>query len=97
MIDYAEKRNFQRMTLDCNLEYWLKGSDDKHCGTVKNLSATGVLFIANQPIAVGSELKIVLTPENSVTPPMHADVVVSRCDQQGDDSYLLAGEISKII
>ncbi len=96
MVDYSEKRNFQRMTLDCSLEYQHADDDQFRCGTVKNLSATGVMFVAAESISVGSQLKIKLTPENTITPPMNADVVVSRCDPYDDSQYLLAGEITQI-
>ena len=96
MVDYAEKRNFQRMTLDCTLEYQFPNDDEVHCGTVKNLSATGIMFVSKQSIAEGTELLIKLTPENTITPPMSAEIVITRCDDHESGGYLLAGEISSI-
>lgn len=95
MIDYAEKRDFQRMTLDSVLEYQLTGEDEAHHGKVKNLSATGVMFVSSQAIAPGSQVNIRLSPVNPITPPMSAEISITRCDKQEDD-FLLAGEIIKI-
>ena len=96
MVDYAEKRNFQRMTLDCTLEYRFSDDEEMRSGSVKNLSATGVMFVCDQSISPGTNLVITLTPENTITPPMTADIVITRCDPQENSDYLLAGEISKI-
>jgi hypothetical protein len=96
MTDYAEKRDFQRMTLESTLEYQIHNEDKLHKGEIKNLSATGVLFVTEQPISLGLKLRITLTPDNKITPPMSADVKVARCDKHSDGAYYLAGEILKI-
>jgi len=96
MTDYAEKRDFQRMTLDSVLEYHLAGDDEVHQGQIKNLSATGVMFVCDRVVSPGTQVNIKLSPVNTITPPMSAEISVTRCDQHDDDSYLLAGEIIKI-
>ena len=78
MSDYAEKRDFQRMAIDCVLSFSRKGNSEVYDGNVINLSSKGILFTSMEPIEEGSELRIVLTPSNSITPPMEADVIVNR-------------------
>ena len=97
MTDYAEKRDFQRMTLDSTLEYQIHNEDKLLQGEIKNLSATGVLFITDHPISLGIKLRIKLTPDNKITPPMSADVKVARCDKHADGAYYVAGEILTIL
>ncbi len=101
MSDYSEKRDFHRMPLDCELEYQLEGDSENHRGQVRNLSARGLLFSAPQQLATDQRLKVVLTPVNTITPPMSADARVLRCDEveaesDGERSWLVACEIEQI-
>lgn len=96
MVDYSEKRDFQRMTLDCSLDYQKYGEDRVYQGQVKNLSATGILFITKDSIPLGVNIQIKLTPVNTITPPMSADVKISRCDKHSDGEYHVAGVITQV-
>ena len=78
MIDYAEKRDFLRMPIDCELRFGRAGEDSKHQGKVINLSSKGILFTSQERFGEGTALDIVLTPSSTETPPMHARVVVAR-------------------
>ena len=96
-MDYSEKRDFQRMTLDCALEYRVHDKDDARVGQIKNLSATGVLFTADESLALGIEIFITVTAKNSNTPPMTAELKSLRCDKHSDDGkYHVAGEVLSI-
>ena len=75
MIEYAEKRDFLRMPIDCELSYTETGSSKQLQGNVINLSSKGILFTSNQKFDPGTSLDIVLTPSNSLTPPMEATVI----------------------
>ena len=95
MTDYDEKRDFQRMAIDCVLNFSRSGQADKFDGSVVNLSSKGILFTTTSSFNVGEELEIVLTPSNSLTPPMHATAQVSRVNDN-DTVFELACEISNI-
>ena len=84
MMDYAEKRDFQRMAMDCTMQFKLAESEQKFEGKVINLSAKGILFVAADEIAPGSIVEIKLTPVNNITPPMSANTTVARCEKHGD-------------
>lgn len=96
MVDYSEKRDFQRMSLDCSLDYQKFGEDRVYQGKVKNLSATGILFIASDSLPLGVKIQIILTPVNDITPPMSAEVKITRCDKHTDGEYHVAGAITQI-
>ena len=81
MTEFAEKRDFLRMPIDCELSFSEHGDSVRHQGNVINLSSKGILFTSRQQFDVGARLEIVLTASNSLTPPMRALAVVSRCDQ----------------
>lgn len=97
MVDYAEKRDFQRMTLDCALEYKIYNDDAVYRGAIKNLSATGLLFTTQKSIPLGLNLQVKLSPENNLTPPMSAEVKVTRCDKYQDGDNHVACEITRVL
>jgi hypothetical protein len=95
MNDFAEKRDFMRMAIDCLLSFSKKGEQQSFEGHVINLSSKGILFTAIDPFEEGDQLAIVLTPTNSSTSPMQASVVVSRVTFN-DEVYELACEITEM-
>ena len=96
MVDYSEKRDFQRMAVGCPFEYQLVGDQKTHHGTVRNLSAKGVSFLTSNPLTVGDAIHMTLTPQNDITPPLSADVTITRCDSDEPGNYLVAGEITRL-
>jgi hypothetical protein len=97
MTDYSEKRDFQRMALDCSLEYTTADDGKTYQGKVQNLSAKGILFQGDKEIALGVQIRITVSPVHDITPPMVADVSVTRCDKHDDGIYHVAGEILQIL
>lgn len=95
MIDYAEKRDFLRMPIDCELSFSESGSSKQYQGNVINLSSKGILFTSNMEFEAGKKLDITLTPSNSITPPMEATVVVMRV-VNNDVLFEIACEIEDI-
>ena len=95
MIDYAEKRDFLRMPIDCELNFSEAGSAKQYQGNVINLSSKGILFTSSEKFDQGARLEIILTPSNSITPPMEATVVVSRVTDN-DALFEIACEIENI-
>lgn len=95
-MDYTEKRDFQRMPMESQLEYSIADTGQAKQATMVNLSAKGILFIAEEPIAEGTEVLLKVIPTNNITPPMIADAKVVRCIEQSETSYEIATEISSI-
>jgi hypothetical protein len=95
MNNFAEKRDFLRMAIDCLLSFSRKGDNQSFKGHVVNLSSKGILFTSKAEFEAGDQLEIVLTPTNSLTSPMQASVVVSRATFN-DSVYELACEILEI-
>ena len=78
MINYAEKRDFVRMPIDCTLRFSEVGDERDFEGKVINMSNRGILFTSRQKFEVGNMLSLVLTASDADTPPMHATVKVTR-------------------
>ena len=95
MNDFAEKRDFQRMALDCEFSFYKPGESKRLTGHVINLSSKGILFTSSESFDIDTELEIVVTPSNSITPPMEASVVVSRVTDN-QSIYEVACEIVSI-
>jgi len=94
VTEYAEKRNFFRMNMDCNMEYTINGSGEQESGRVLTLSGDGISFTTNQAVPAGTKVDISITPENTVTPPLVVTVEVLRCEQGSDEQYEVAGNIT---
>lgn len=95
MIDFAEKRDFLRMPIDCELSFSAAGEDQSYSGNVINLSSKGILFTSNRAFDEGTSLEIRLTPSNSSTPPFEAVASVARVTDN-DAVYEIACEIHEI-
>lgn len=78
MDNFAEKRDFQRMAIECVTSYQSLNSDVSGEGSVKNLSAKGFLLEAEDEFSPKTEIIVKLTPVNSITPPMSAKASVIR-------------------
>ena len=92
MNNIAEKRDFLRMAIDCQLSYSKKGEKQSLEGHVVNLSSKGILFTATEKFEEGDQLDIILTPANSPNAPMEALVIIVRATYNGS-VYALACKI----
>jgi PilZ domain len=97
MFDYSEKRDFLRMTVDCPGRYRAPGADQVRPAVVRNLSATGVLLLTEEPVAADAELALEIMPGKTITPPLAAFVKVLRCDAGEDGRYTLACAMMRIL
>lgn len=95
MADHEEKRDFMRMPIDCVLSFTQSGKSKSYDGNVVNLSSKGILFTSETEFKEGESLDILLTPSNSLTPPMEATATVSRVTNTGE-VFEIACEIADI-
>jgi c-di-GMP-binding flagellar brake protein YcgR len=96
MIDYAEKRDFHRMDVECAASYRPQGAGQVMSGIVSDLSATGLSLVTEKAATAGMKLNIEIHPGKSVTPPLSAVVEVIRCEDN-NGSYRLACRIDQIL
>lgn len=80
MLDHSEKRDFIRMTVDCQVSYHEVGGAEEHIGNTKNLSGKGILFLAEKEIPIGTTLEVNVSPNNDVTPALDATAEVVRIE-----------------
>ncbi|MBL4762637.1 MAG: PilZ domain-containing protein [Gammaproteobacteria bacterium] len=87
--NYAEKRDFYRMVVDCPIRYRKRGQEKSEAGLVKDLSASGLSFECVEELRSGEVLEVVIKPVNDVTPPFAAVVSVIRCIRLDESSAAL--------
>jgi PilZ domain len=87
-INYDEKRDFQRMPVECDVSYIVEGSTEKFFGKGTDLSATGVMFLADQDLPLGSILEINVHPYIKTVRALTAKAEVIRNTKDGD-SYII--------
>lgn len=96
--DYSEKRDYQRMELECPMTFTIKSDKKKteHQGVAKNLSASGLSVICAVEVKEGSKLDINVAPEQAIVPPLLATCLVTRVDTLEPGKFELGVQISKI-
>lgn len=87
--DSGEKRDFIRMSVDCDVFYRKEDGTVEKQGAGRNLSANGMLFESDENYPENSRLHLRVMPRNSLTPPLEMLVEVIRVDDMGD-RYLVA-------
>ena len=98
MLEYAEKRDYIRMDVDCAAQIQLEGLDPLP-GIVKDLSATGVLMWVDTKIPSGSIGMVSILPGKNITPPLSASIEVIRCEPLESDptTFAAACTITEIL
>jgi len=95
--NYAEKRDFIRMSMNCPVSYRPLDSENQKTGTCVNLSAKGILFHCDDNYPAGSLIKVGVSPRLTISPPFNAIVKIVRVKQHiSKDGFLLAGIIQEI-
>lgn len=94
--DYDEKRDFIRMTVDCELTLRDLNNGQQFQGRCKNLSGNGVLFHLDEAPNMGSQLEIHMAPDKVVVPALDAVVEVVRVDADTEGGYLVGTTIREM-
>jgi hypothetical protein len=85
MLDYAEKRDFPRMCIDCATRYRVADSAQAVSCIAKDLSSSGLLLLTGEALPAGAQLNVEIRPGKNITPPLYAEAEVVRCDPDGSD------------
>jgi len=97
MSDFAEKRDFYRMGIQCPAKFRVQGSAEVSDSQVMNLSATGLLMVAPQEISPGTRLAIRIEPVQAITPPLSANASVLRSTPTEAGMFQIACAIDQIL
>ncbi|MDX1573901.1 MAG: PilZ domain-containing protein [Methylophaga sp.] len=79
-MDHEEKRQFQRMRLNSQLQFRRIGETRLYKGETLDLSATGIRFITTEPLIHGETLQIVINSQHQQITPLVAEGKVLRAE-----------------
>ncbi|MDJ0805203.1 MAG: PilZ domain-containing protein [Gammaproteobacteria bacterium] len=97
MHDFAEKRDFIRMPIDCPAQFRIAGSDSTQSAIVKNLSSNGMLMLFDREIDPGTQLTVEIMPGKNITPPLSAEMSVLRSYTADEGNFNIACAIERIL
>lgn len=78
------------------MSFRLAGKDVSHEGFCLNISGSGILFEAPNPLAIGTAVEIHLVPQRGIAAPLTAFIEVVRCVAADAGQYRIAGAIKGI-
>ncbi|MFK5984850.1 MAG: PilZ domain-containing protein [Pseudomonadota bacterium] len=84
VINYDEKRDFQRMPVECDVSFSLEGSSDKFYGKGSDLSAAGVMFSTDQDLPLDSIINLHVLPYIKTVQALTAKAQVIRNEKLAD-------------
>ena len=96
MLEYDEKRNFIRMSVNCEINYKLTDSEQSYQGRCTSLSGAGLAFISEREFEQGKSMEVNVIPENTITPPMTAYVEIVRSIKLDSGQYEIGAQIKSI-
>jgi hypothetical protein len=97
MNDFSEKRNFYRMAVNGAVKFRIDGDSEVSTGTVVNLSSSGLLMAFEREIPIATKMVVVITPAQTITPPLAAEVDVLRNEPSQQSGFHIACRIEKIL
>jgi hypothetical protein len=96
MMEYKEKRRFPRMKANCAMSFKRVASGSQAHALCVDISASGLMFEAEEAVELGRALEIRTFPGDRITPPITALVEVLRCAETEQGRYRIAGVIRGI-
>ncbi len=96
MHDYAEKRDFQRMAMECPARFRMHNAEEINGAIVKDLSSGGMLLWLEREIELGQHLNIEVMPAKTITPSLSAEVTIIRCYELEEGIWAAACSIDNI-
>lgn len=98
MKGYDDKRNFYRMML--NSEVLVTVIDDEAnsqmSATCRDLSATGMAFEIEHPLAISTEVRVKVDSASSQVQPLDVCGRVVRIEEESNNCYLIGISIDEI-
>jgi len=94
---YAEKRDFIRVPVDCDVELQHAGNGRNFQGTGRNLSACGVLFQTEALLAPGDRLEMHIESSQALLSVLDASIEVVRVEAAADGLSYIVGSAIRII
>ncbi|MDX3774523.1 PilZ domain-containing protein [Chromatiaceae bacterium AAb-1] len=91
MLGRNDNRHYFRMMVNAEVELMINdpGAGRVIDGICRDLSASGMSVEIDEPLEMGTLIKIRLESQNASIPPLDATAKVMRCGQESEDCYQL--------
>ncbi len=91
MANRNDNRHFYRMMVNADIKLMINDPETARVldGVCRDLSASGMSVEVDEPLEMGTLLRIRLESPNASVPPLDATAKVMRCSQDNEDSYNL--------
>ena len=91
MLSRNDKRNYFRMMINCDVQILINDPESGRMlsGICRDLSASGMSIEVDEPLEMGTLIRVRLDSANASIPPLDASAKVMRCSQESEDIYQL--------
>ncbi len=93
---YQEKRNFVRVSVDCDVRLRSDAGIKEFTARAKDLSAGGVLFYTDQDLSQGDRFSLHMEAHHALLSVFDADIEVVRIEALGEGGYAVGSTIHSI-
>ena len=88
---YEEKRDYIRVPVECEVSLENSASGKRFVASGKNLSASGVLFHTEEPLAPGDQLEMHIEASRALMSVLDATIEVIRVESTADGNLYAVG------
>ncbi|WP_333607312.1 PilZ domain-containing protein [Arsukibacterium sp.] len=91
MLTKGDGRHYYRMMVNADVKLMINDPEAGRSidGICRDLSASGMSVEIDEPLEMGTLIKVRLESANSSVPPLDATAKVMRCAQESEDCYQL--------
>lgn len=91
MLTKGDNRNYFRMMVNADVQLLINDPEAGRTldGICRDLSASGMAVEVDEPLEMGTMLRVRLASANASIPPLDASAKVMRCSQESEDIYQL--------
>lgn len=96
MVEFNERREYFRITVDCEIDYRFIDADEFRKARCSSLSGGGISFITGHELQPAEELEIIIQSQLPATPPMRAHVKVVRVQALENQTFEIGASMTVI-
>ena len=91
MLTKGDNRHYFRMMVNADVQLLINDPEAGRTldGICRDLSASGMAVEVDEPLEMGTMLRVRLESANASIPPLDASAKVMRCSQESEDIYQL--------
>jgi len=91
MLNRSDNRHFYRMMVNADIKLMINDPEAARVidGICRDLSASGMAVEVDEPLEMGTLIRVRLESPNASVAPLDATAKVMRCSQESEDCYNL--------